>query len=233
MPLDSVRKTTPSVLRALINGRRPARRSALSALAWEIEAPLARLVQHGPPPGPRKLNLGCGDVRPDGWLNADFATARWVIQRRQWPQWSFDATRRWPCPDDYFDAIHCEHVLEHFPYADGIAMLEQCLRTLRPGGVLRLSVPDVAKFVDAYVRQQAGEMPAEGFRSLGPGAMAISQLTQCDGHLSVWDASTMKQALLEIGFAIANECSFGESAIEDVIDRSDRAWQSCYVEATK
>ena len=222
-----------AVLPSLRSTQRPAQRSALSALAWELEAPLARLFQHGPPPRPRRLNLGCGDMRPSGWLNADFATARWLVQRRRWPQWSFDASRRWPCDDDYFDVIHSEHVLEHFAYADGIRMLAECRRTLRKGGILRLSVPDLEKFVDAYVSLRDGAATASEFHALGTGVAAISKLAQCHGHLSVWDAPTLQQVLLELGFARAAITGYRVSAIPDVIDTPDRAWQSCYVEAVK
>ena len=222
-----------AVLPSLLNTQRPAQRSALSTFAWELEAPLARLLQHGPPPGPRRLNLGCGELQPGSWLNADFATARWLVQRRRWPQWSFDASRRWPCEDDYFEVIHSEHVLEHFVYADGIRMLEECRRTLRPGGILRLSVPDLAKFVEAYMSLRSGAATASEFHALGSGVAAISKLAQCHGHLSVWDGPTLRQALLELGFSRAAITGYRESAIPDVIDRADRAWQSCYVEAVK
>jgi SAM-dependent methyltransferase len=230
LPLSDVMN---AVLPSLLSTQQPAQRSGLSAFAWALEAPLARLLQHGPPPQPRRLNLGCGDLRPAGWLNADFATARWLLQGRRWPQWSFDASRRWPCPDEYFDVIHSEHVLEHFIYADGIRLLSECLRTLRRGGILRLSVPDLAKFVDAYVSLRDGSATASEFLALGPGVAAFSKLAQCHGHLSVWDGPTLQQALLELGFARAAVTAYRVSAIPDVMDRADRAWQSCYVEAVK
>lgn len=221
-----------TVLDALEKLQKPARRSLLSALSWQIEAPLARLIARTPPPGPRRLNLGCGDHRPANWINADFATPRWLLQRRALPDWSFDATRAWPCGDDYFEAIHCEHVLEHFPYDVGIRMLRECRRVLGPGGLLRLSVPDVARYVEAYVQQRGGAQPSL-LAAYGPGSAAISRLTQCDGHLSVWDAATLIGVLGDLGFDDAQERGFGDSAMGEVIDRSDRAWESCYVEARK
>lgn len=43
-----------------------------------------------------------------------------------------------------FDEIYASHVLEHFDYAEELpAVLEQWRRVLVPGGVLRLSVPDL------------------------------------------------------------------------------------------
>jgi SAM-dependent methyltransferase len=233
MNRSGVARNSLRVVPALLDLPKPARRSTLSTLAWAVEAPLARLVSHGPPPGHFRLNLGCGEVFAAGWLNADFATLRWTVQRRRWPDWTFDATRRWPCPDDYFEAIHCEHVLEHFDYDTAIEVVVECRRTLRPGGVLRLSVPDVSRFVEAYCRLRDGQRPADGFARFGSGAAGISRLTQCDGHLSVWDARTLISVLRELDFSRVDERSFGVSALPQTIDRSDRAWESCYVEAVK
>ena len=49
----------------------------------------------------------------------------------------------------------------------------------------------------------------------------------------VADGSQLQQALLELGFARASITAYRVSAIPDVIDTPDRAWQSCYVEAVK
>lgn len=220
----------PSIVSALMQAQKPAQRSWLSTTAWLAEAGLMRLLAHPPPrEAPRLLNLGCGDVQPEGWLNADFATPRWWLQRRRWPQWNLDASRRWRCPDDWFEGIHCEHMLEHVPYDVAIHVVRECRRVLRPGGVLRVSVPDVRKFVDFYNR-----LPSHSrFDKYQLGAVAISRLTQCDAHLSVWDAPTLIGLLREVGFREVVEQRYGVSRLARVIDVPDRAWESCYVEAVK
>jgi predicted SAM-dependent methyltransferase len=46
--------------------------------------------------------------------------------------------------DDTFTELYASHVLEHFDYrAELIGALAEWRRVLRPGGVLRLSVPDL------------------------------------------------------------------------------------------
>jgi predicted SAM-dependent methyltransferase len=220
-----------SVLTLLLALEKPRQRSLLSTLAWHIEAPLMRLFRTQPPRGsPRRLNLGCGTVRAARWLNADFATPRWLVQRREWPDWSFDATRRWPCDDNYFEAIHTEHMLEHFTYDASIDVLRECYRTLRPGGVMRASVPDAAKLVDFY-RNEPEVHPQ--FQDFGNGPAAISVLTQCHGHLSVWDGPTLATVFREVGFVDVGERSCGESRFAEAIDQPQRAWCSCYVEGVK
>jgi hypothetical protein len=40
-------------------------------------------------------------------------TFSWVIRGFPPPEWVMDATKPWKCPDNYWDGIFTEHVLEH------------------------------------------------------------------------------------------------------------------------
>lgn len=85
---------------------------------------------------PRKMNVGCGrDVRP-GWLNVDREPIPGVFV------WKLEETP-WPFPDDHFELIHAEHVLEHVSRADGALyrVIEELARVLQPGGTLVVKVP--------------------------------------------------------------------------------------------
>lgn len=47
-------------------------------------------------------------------------------------------------PDETFTEVYASHVLEHFDYREELpAALQEWHRVLRPGGLLRLSVPDL------------------------------------------------------------------------------------------
>jgi len=84
----------------------------------------------------RKLQIGTSRNVLPGWLNTDF-----ILER---PEVVFlDATRRFPFPDNAFDYITSEHMIEHIDYAGGEAMLRECFRVLKPGGKLRVSTPDL------------------------------------------------------------------------------------------
>ncbi|MEM9703666.1 MAG: class I SAM-dependent methyltransferase, partial [Planctomycetota bacterium] len=48
-----------------------------------------------------------------------------------------------PFEDGAYDFVYHSHVLEHFRPADVPAFLSECRRVLRPGGVLRVVVPDL------------------------------------------------------------------------------------------
>ncbi len=50
-----------------------------------------------------------------------------------------------------FDLIRMQHVLEHFTFEDGLIVLNRCAYLLRPDGILLVTVPDLAKYVDKYL----------------------------------------------------------------------------------
>jgi predicted SAM-dependent methyltransferase len=85
--------------------------------------------------GPVRLSIGSGSKVPDGWLGLDF--------RERGPAvYSADLRRPLPLPDACVDAILAEHILEHMFLDDGIRLLDECHRVLRPGGVIRVVSPD-------------------------------------------------------------------------------------------
>ncbi|WP_413432513.1 class I SAM-dependent methyltransferase [Crateriforma spongiae] len=92
----------------------------------------------------RLLNVGCGRcIHPD-WTNIDMvAHAPSVIEH--------DLRRGLPFSDDSFDGIYSSHVLEHLTPASADAMLAECRRVLRPGGVLRIVVPDLEGITREYL----------------------------------------------------------------------------------
>lgn len=104
----------------------------------------------GPGTG-RLLDIGCAQglfleaARAQGWevsgcdLNPLFLAE---VARKAIPTHDFNASKRWPMADRYFDAIHCSAVIEHvFDYR---TLLAECFRCLSPRGRLVIGVPNVA-----------------------------------------------------------------------------------------
>lgn len=116
-----------------------------------------------------KLNLGCGPVQPAGWTNVDGSNRTWLASRLPWLDWLLvrlrllaptefgtqtvyaHLDRRFPWADNSVDMIYMGEVLEHFTKHEGEHVLTACYRVLRPGGVLRLRVPDNARFWENYL----------------------------------------------------------------------------------
>ena len=57
-----------------------------------------------------------------------------------------------PFPDNYADAIYCSHFLEHLDVKKADKFLSECLRCLKPGGVLRVVVPDFERMAKDYLK---------------------------------------------------------------------------------
>lgn len=174
---------------------------------------------------PRLLNLGCGPVRYPGWINADFFTFAWIIQGHlPAPEWVMDATKPWKCPDDYWNGIFTEHVLEHLSYKEAIFAIGECYRTLKPGAWLRISVPDINKYIssDALMAKYQRR------------AVAVSFAAQHFGHRSVWDPGLMMEVAAECGFTNIRDTGFGCGTDATLIkDQEARREESLYVEAQK
>jgi predicted SAM-dependent methyltransferase len=177
------------------------------------------------------LNLGCGPHVFPGWVNADdYAFKRGLRERSFRPNWRLDITRPWRCLANHWDGVFTEHVLEHVSYSQAIFVLRECLRTLKPGAWLRISVPDLGAYVSLY----EGRQSRPEFASFPHPAIGLSFLTQMHLHRSVWDGGLMVRVLTELGFADARAVAFGVGADPRLIrDDPDKAHESLYVEARK
>jgi len=98
----------------------------------------------GPPSGALYVNLGCGGRARKGWLNIDAVeTAPGVVVQ--------DLARPLEIASNSADFIYTSHVLEHFSRSVAHYFLAECYRVLKPGGVLRVVVPDLAALAKAYL----------------------------------------------------------------------------------
>lgn len=90
------------------------------------------------------LHIGCGAIDSPGFINID---------ARKFPHVHV-VTRvltRFPLfPSGVADLVYMCHVLEHVPRAKVPVVLSEMHRLLKPGGTLRLSVPDFDRIVHLY-----------------------------------------------------------------------------------
>lgn len=192
-------------------------------------------------PMPR-LHIGCGDNALRGWLNTDLSPRRDQIY--------LDATRPFPFADGMFDYIYSEHMIEHVGWADGRAMLGECRRVLKPGGVLRLVTPDLQRLThlltgplsdleEAYL-----DYSVRTYR-LPPGqnraVHVVNHFMRAWGHQHIYDAASLREQLAAAGFRDVVTASLDESAHEPLrgLAKQDRmpagllALESMVLEATK
>lgn len=156
---------------------------------------------------------------------------------------NYDVARGIPLDEGSMEGINLSHVLEHFDFKTGQGLLRECFRILRPGGIIRVSCPDLKKYAAAYVSHdeqfwnRVGSLPYCNYPAM-PTAGAILAGKAYDahnGHLWFYDAETAMAVLREVGFRTAAEKSLHESdlpAIEEIEPRF-RAVESFYVEGLK
>ena len=208
--------------------------SAPQILYYTFERQVCHWLLRRPPPkmsGPNLLNLGCGPHIYPGWVNADdYALKRRLRERQFRPNWHLDITKPWKCPDNHWDGIFTEHVIEHVTYSQAMFVLRECLRTLTLGAWLRISVPDLAKYVRVYREEAEAPSPL----SFPHPALAVSFLTQMHLHKSTWDSDLMIKVLTELGFKDVQAVDFGKGSDRCLIrDDEDKKGESLYVEARK
>jgi predicted SAM-dependent methyltransferase len=89
------------------------------------------------------LHLGCGHVDHPRFVNVDGFPFPHVQYVRPVDDLS-------PFADGSAGLVYASHCLEHFPRATVPRVLAEWRRVLRPGGILRLSVPDFDRILEIY-----------------------------------------------------------------------------------
>jgi len=92
------------------------------------------------------VNLGCGARYHPDWINFDIEPQGPGVIRA-------DLSKGIPFPGSTADIVYHAAVLEHIRRADAPAFLAECLRILRPGGVLRIGVPDLEEIATLYLQK--------------------------------------------------------------------------------
>lgn len=178
------------------------------------------------------LNLGCGKTPAAGFCNLDYYWHPKIDV-------CWDVTRGLPFADGYFGGIFSEHMLEHVDFDRALALLKECRRVLRPGGLLRLVVPDGELYLALYAAHLAGqpvrlpyaEDDQASFAFVTP-MVSINRIFRFHGHQFIWDYETLRLALLHAGFSTVQKSSFGQSEDRRLIcEQERRSVESLYVEA--
>ena len=129
-----------------------------------------------------KVNLGCGLKCLPDWINIDgsltslfgskkftlinkflyklagssnyfsFETYNDVIQKNGLE--FYNLKNAVPLKNNSADIIYCSHFLEHLSKKDGQHFLEECYRSLKKDGLLRISIPDLDYAFEMYKKNQ-------------------------------------------------------------------------------
>ena len=143
-----------------------------------------------------KLHIGCGDRIIDGWANID------QVQREGVEIWD---VRRLSCGYGNAEIIYASHVLEYFDEREVLAVLKDWYSALRPGGILRLSVPNIESLITVYQKTRSIA------NIVGPmyGRMAVGQ--ELIYHKTIYDYATLSFLLRVVGFRAIRKWSWRET----------------------
>lgn len=102
----------------------------------------------------RLLNFGCGTTFHSSWVNLDTAPASPEVI-------GHDLRRDFPFDRESFDAVYGSHVLEHLDRSDAARLVGDCCRILKPGGIIRLAVPDLETIARLYLASLDGALKGD------------------------------------------------------------------------
>ncbi len=211
-----------------------------------------------------RLNLGCGQAPSEDWLNYDNSPAVWLAKSptlarllsrigviddgsAQFAAFCAanqiryaNAARRIPHESSTVDAIYSSHMIEHLVRDDAWAFLLECHRVLKPGGRLRLVVPDLHALVQQYLLRGngdhfLGQMQLE--THLPPGVMRKMKwlLFGGRGHHWMYDARSLGGLMEEAGFAAVEMMEPGQTRLAEPagLDLRERQIESIYLEGRR
>jgi predicted SAM-dependent methyltransferase len=146
---------------------------------------------------PLRLVIGASGIYNAGWIPSDISYLN-LLQEEHWKAYFDEAS---------IDAMFAEHVWEHLTIDEGIAAAQLCFRYVKPGGYLRVAVPDGfhpdANYID-YVRPG------------GNGAGA-------DDHKVLYNHHTFAQIFERAGFQVSLLEYFNSKGEFNYVDWSPEA----------
>jgi predicted SAM-dependent methyltransferase len=211
-----------------------------------------------------RLNIGCGMAPTPGWLNYDNSPA---VRLAAWPLASrvlsalgaidrgnlefaafcrrhgirhADAVTRIPHTDGSVDAIYSSHMIEHLDRREAAGFLGECRRVLKPGGILRIVVPDLRVTVNDYVARGNAEifldqLQLELDKPRGLRGHLRNMLLGGRNHHWLYDGPSIARLLERSGFDDVSALPPGQSRIADPgeLNLHERAGESAYVEGVR
>jgi predicted SAM-dependent methyltransferase len=165
-------------------------------------------------------------VKLPGWLNSDLVSGDMHL----------DLARPLPLPDETFKYAFGEHVIEHISERAGMQLLRELYRVLRPGGVLRITTPDLRKIIAIY-EDQNPVIDRDAYARFLDNMTGKRHERACQifndymhlwGHLYVYDEEDLTAKLRLAGFDDVRRVEPGESCHEALrgIEHHGLAWQN-------
>jgi len=232
---------------------RPPRRRLLVSCAERILAWFRKSQQIRPPAGVVKVNLGSGLSVAPGWINVDgslktaFArlprlALRLIYPLLSAPTYPFEKFAQTlhgnvfvthnlkygvPLPANSAEFIFSSHVIHHLYKDQARSLLTDAYRVLKPGGTIRIAVPDLEYIVGLYL-QGRREEAIENY--LFYPSASRSELST---RRYQYDFTLLKKLLESVGFDRVRRCKYQQGDTPDVEQLDRLPGETLFLEAKK
>lgn len=138
------------------------------------------------------------------WVNIDILPLSDYAKQNGFEFIQHDVRQGIPVASNATDCIVASHFLEHITRKEGVTFLKECFRVLKPGGVLRITVPDTAKIAAEYGKSGIKQEFSfnEGVKNAADECEAFWNLLTA-GHVTAYDEESMGIAMATAGFPSA------------------------------
>jgi predicted SAM-dependent methyltransferase len=186
-------------------------------------------TEEGREPGDvRRLNWGCGEWTEPGWINSDIKDDPGI-------DLVADIRDGLPLETDSIDYAVSIHSLPEIPFTEIVPALTELRRVLKPGGVLRMALPDLDKGIDAYHRKDTEyfKVPDQDAKSVS--AKFVTQMIWYGYSRSLFTHEFIEEQLQKAGFSKVDHVSFKQTAsrFPAIVELDNREQESLFVEAVK
>jgi SAM-dependent methyltransferase len=176
-----------------------------------------------------RLNWGCGGAGEPGWVNSDLKDGPGI-------QISADIRDGLPLADASFDYAVSIHALPMISYPDLVPVLQELHRMLKPGGVLRLGLPDLERAIHAFEGRDRDYflIPDEEVRS--DGGKLVVHLLWYGYSLTLFTADFIEELLRKAGYREVHHCAYKQTFsahAPGILELDNREAESLFIEAVR
>ena len=211
-----------------------------------------------------RVNVGCGASPTTGYVNYDnslgviLARHKIVVTVMRWGRllseaqlklieqategnvrWA-DASKKIPLADHSVAVLYSSHMLEHLDRYQAKRFLVEAYRVLRPGGILRLVVPDLERLAKRYCVDGDADKFVQSTLLWRQDQQRLNErlrylLVGDRAHKWMYDEMSAKKLIESIGFASVRGLGPGITSVVEpgALDLWERSEESVYVEAMR
>ena len=160
--------------------------------------------------GLKMLNVGCGTDYKKGWVNVDNNSDNNIDKL----DINWDLRNSLPIDDNSVDFIFNEHFVEHLSPDEARVALADLMRVLKPGGVMRVAMPDLESVVNDYLNVPLDKDPViKEFNMdfIQTKAEWMNMSFRWWGHQWLYDWDELVRRFHEIGYDDVKRCKLRQS----------------------